>query len=319
MVKLVKLVFALIVFYLLFRFAGVSDLIAVFVRISWSYVSLLIILPFIMIWASSIKWQVFIRATGHDARILQLMKFYTVGYFFNTFLPSFIGGDVVRSYHLGQELNNYRLAFAATFLERFTGLLAMCLISLSFVLAGSEITKGVEIVVYLMATVTVLVALPCFSEHCAKISFFVTRRGLSLFGPAKYFGQLTQLTDKIEEAMSFARHNGNLLIKAMIWSLVFHSLTVVNTYVAGLALGISGVSITGLFVVVPLVLLVGMAPVTPGGLGIQEGAFMFFLNRLGISEAEALGVGLVIRAKTMLIGLVGGIFWLAVKSKRTNK
>ena len=316
MKSIVKFVFALGVFVFLFRFAGVSDLGQVFCQVSWFYVFILVLLSFVLIWASSVKWQIFVRAAGHEAQLVQLMKFYTVGYFFNTFLPSFVGGDLARSYHLGRELNDYKLAFAATFLERFTGLLSMCLLSFCFVLAGSEITKGVEVVVYIMAGVTVLAALPCFSERCARLCFLLCRKcaGLAAFFVSK--AKFHHLLDQLEEAMGFARHNGALFVKAMFWSLVFHSLTVINTYVAGMALNVSVLSITGLFVVVPLVLLVGMAPVTPGGLGLQEGAFMFFLNRLGLSQAEALGIGLVIRAKTLLIGVVGGVIWLTIRGKK---
>jgi uncharacterized membrane protein YbhN (UPF0104 family) len=104
----------------------------------------------------------------------------------------------------------------------------------------------------------------------------------------------------------------------MALSFLFHLLTVVNTYAAGWAIGWESPNFGGLFVVVPLILLVSMIPITPSGLGLTEGAFVFFLQRVGATEVEGLGVALVLRAKVVIIAAVGGLLWLGVKNlKRT--
>ncbi len=92
-----------------------------------------------------------------------------------------------------------------------------------------------------------------------------------------------------------------------------HVLTVINTYTAALAIGWTDANFTGMFVVVPLVLLVSMVPLTPNGLGIQEGAFLFLLKRIGATEAQGLGVGILLRAKVMVLAVVGGILWWYVR------
>ena len=74
----------------------------------------------------------------------------------------------------------------------------------------------------------------------------------------------------------------------------------------------------GLFIVVPLVLLVSMVPLTPAGIGIQEGAFLFFLQRIGATEAQGLGVGVVLRAKVMVIAMLGGLLWLYVRKSEDS-
>lgn len=55
-------------------------------------------------------------------------------------------------------------------------------------------------------------------------------------------------------------------------------------------------------------LVVGLAPVTIGGLGLREGVVVFFLTRLGVSGADALALSLLAFAVTVLaIGIVGGL------------
>jgi uncharacterized protein (TIRG00374 family) len=119
--------------------------------------------------------------------------------------------------------------------------------------------------------------------------------------------------------MEYARGNPILFFKALAYSFLFHVLTVVNTYVACRAIGWEDPQFFGLFVVVPLILLVGMLPLTPNGVGLQEGAFVFFLQRVGSSASQGLAVGLVLRAKVILLALVGGIIFLRMKSKRKEQ
>jgi uncharacterized membrane protein YbhN (UPF0104 family) len=55
-------------------------------------------------------------------------------------------------------------------------------------------------------------------------------------------------------------------------------------------------------------LIVGLAPITIGGLGLREGAVVYLLTRLGIDGADALSLSLLAFAVTVLaVGFVGGL------------
>ena len=279
----------------------------------------LAVLSVALIWVSSVKWQLFVRAAGHEASISQLMQLYTIGYFVNSFTPSFVGGDVVRSLQLGKDLSNRRDAFVATFFERFTGLLAMTTLGLFFALAGAQATKGIEFVVILVGLGTLAIAGVCFSQTGSALAFRLASLSVERLSFLPFRPKLLSFISQLDEAFSVGRGNQLLIAKAMLWSFAYHSLAVVNTYVAAQAVGWENPSFAGLFVVVPLVLIVGMVPVTPSGLGIQEGAFLYFLKRIGGTQAQGLGVGIVLRAKTLIIALIGAFLWSALRSKSTTE
>ena len=294
-------------------FAGADELVASLAALNIRYVVALILLSVVLIWASSMKWQIFVRAMGHDASILTLMKLYTLGYFFNVFTPASIGGDVIRSYHLGAKLESQRDAAVATFLERFTGLLAMALLGVLFVTLGSDVTAGLEVAIFLVGAATTAVAVVCFSTPINRMTFALLRKLLlRVLGSEQRAFRFLRVLEKLAIGMAAARADKLLLAKGLLWSVVFHALTVLNTYVAALAVGWESPSVTGLFVVVPLVLLVSMVPITPNGVGIQEGAFVFLLERIGGTRAQGLGVGIVLRAKVMLIALLGWLIWISM-------
>ena len=61
--------------------------------------------------------------------VLHLFNLYLVGYFVNLFMPSYLGGDLVRSWYAGKEIGQHE-ALAATILERYTGFVAMIVLAI---------------------------------------------------------------------------------------------------------------------------------------------------------------------------------------------
>jgi uncharacterized protein (TIRG00374 family) len=308
-----RFVFAVALLGGMIYLAGTADVLHVLMGIELKYVFCLMFLSAVLIGISCIKWRLFIRAWGHDASLLHLMKIYTITYFYNVFAPSFLMGDLARSYHLGQKLENQKDAFAATFLERITGLLAMVLLGTGFVAFGARATAGVELAILAVSFIVIVCALICFSESAFNLASRLAVSLLRIVRLKKPAAKLETLCEEISKAVDLARHNEILFAKAMFWSFCFHFGTVVNTYVAARAIGWSDPDFGGLCIIVPLVLLVAIASLTPGGIGIQEGAFMFLLQRIGATRPESLSVGLVLRAKTMLTALVGWALWMTLK------
>src|SRR5690606_31991676 len=114
------------------------------------------------------------------------------------------------------------------------------------------------------------------------------------------------LLQRLHWAFAGARRNKRLILPALGWSFIFHVCAVLNTYVAAKAIGWEDPSFSGMFVATPLALLVGVIPLTPSGLGLQEGAFVFFLERIGGERSQGVLVAFVLRIKAVLVGLLGG-------------
>jgi len=314
-----RLLFALFLLAALLHIVHIQQVLDALSHIRLKYIAALVVLTVVLIWISCVKWQMFIRATGHDAAIIPLMKYYTMSYFFNMFLPSSLGGDMARSIQLGIHLKSYKSAFAATFVERLTGFLAMILMGVSFVAIGSHATAGVEAAVLFVAFFSVLGALVCFSRTLSGFCFSLAVTLCRRLGLRQAADKLDALFQKVTDSIEFARHDSRLFGKAMILSLLFHLLAVVNAYVCALAVGWQTAEFGSLCMVVPLVLLVSIAPITPSSIGIQEGAFLFFLMRVGATQGEGLGVAFLLRAKVILTACVGGMLWLISRNSSGQK
>ena len=63
-------------------------------------------------------------------------------------------------------------------------------------------------------------------------------------------------------------------------------------------------------VLTPIVLLVSSVPLSVNGLGVWEWAFGVYLAQAGIPMDQGLAVALLLRAKNLLLSLVGGVLFL---------
>jgi uncharacterized protein (TIRG00374 family) len=245
-----------------------------------------------------------LEARGARVSALKLFNLYLVGYFVNTLLPSFVGGDITRSYYLGRTIGQYE-AFTATILERYTGIVAM--VSLGFLciwIAPNvtwEIQAAVTIITLGVAVLTITALSPRLMALVSRLPY-----GSRIAGPL----------EKVQQGLRFAASRPGLMARAMALSYLYHTLTVVNTMAAAYAIGWTDVPASDLFTVLPLILLVGALPLTPSGLGTQEGAFFYFLQGLGATKEQALAVALVLRAKSYVLGVWGGAVWTSLRSAR---
>ena len=76
------------------------------------------------------RWQILLVAKQVPMAIRRAISLYFIGNFFNNFLPTSIGGDAVRAYSAGADMDNRMDAFASVFIERFIGLFAIVFLAL---------------------------------------------------------------------------------------------------------------------------------------------------------------------------------------------
>jgi glycosyltransferase 2 family protein len=263
----------------------------------------LMLISVLLIYISALKWQLFLAAFGSFIPALRLFRLYLVGYFVNLILPSFVGGDAVRSWYVGRTSGQHH-AFTSTILERYTGFLAMVALAVVFVWFAEQATFEIKVLVL------------CVALGLAVGTFLaLSTKALALFAKLPRTQPIIHHLHKVQAGLQLAARNKPLLVKALLLSVLYHSVTVVNTIAAGYVVGWDNAPVQELFVVLPLILIIGALPITPSGLGIQEGAFLYFLSTLGASPAQALGVALVLRAKSYVLAALGWICWLLEKNR----
>ena len=304
--RLLRNAAALLILAALFLLVDFAELLTALSQLSVGAVLGLLVISAMLILLSALKWKLFIKALSKPVSVLRLFMLYMVGYFINLLLPSYIGGDAVRSFYIGREVGQHHAA-AATIMERYTGLVAMMILALVCMWLTDLVTVEIKLAVALMAVGLMLITLLSLSSWVLKVLAGIPR-----------LASVVSHLKRIQDGFHAVRGKPGLLAATMVLSFLYHSLTVVNTLVAAWAVGWDSPPLTEMFVVLPVILLIGSLPLTPSGLGLQEGAFFYFLQGLGATPAQALGIGIVLRAKSYVLALIGWLVWATLPRNVTQ-
>jgi glycosyltransferase 2 family protein len=300
---LLRCLFGLSLLGLVVSLVESQALYAVFSSVSLGYIALLILISVILIEISVVKWRLFLRFFGGEAKLLELFSLYLAGYFFSTFLPSQVGGDAVRSWSLGKRVGQ-RVALSSTILERYTGLLTMLFFGCIGLCFAPKVPFLALLFYFFICIAVAGGTIAILNQKILKILFFYTPF-------KKYEKKLLAL----REGLASVIKSPKTLFIGFVLSVFFNYMMVVNLWVACHAVGWTQVYFIDLCLVLPLISVVGNIPVSPSGLGVQEGAIYFFLQSIGATPSQSLGVALILRAKVMLLAVVGGVVYMFSKNQ----
>lgn len=298
--KSFKIIASILVFGLLLSQVEISQLFDAFKGLTFGSILFLMLISFILLYVSAIKWSYFLKAFGSPVSVVRLFNLYLLGYFVNLIAPSYIGGDAARSYYIGKDVGQHK-AFAATILERYTGLVAMLSLGVVFVWFVELVTLPMKLAIFGAALGLVIATVFVLSPKLLEV---LTRIPL--------LSKSVPHLRKIQESLHLAKGDRFLLAKALALSYLYHTFTVINVLSAAYVVGWIDPPIRELFVALPLVLLISALPLTPNSLGIQEGAYYYFLSGLGAPGSAALAIGLILRAKQYVLALLGWIVFMIV-------
>jgi uncharacterized protein (TIRG00374 family) len=113
------------------------------------------------------------------------------------------------------------------------------------------------------------------------------------------------LIDKLEEFGENATKTRSAIPEITLFTILCWILKGFEWYFLGLAVGITNISWLGFFLLHPLITAFGFVPLTPSGIGFQEGAIVGIFLLLGTDIRLALSFALLSRALLIIEDLIG--------------
>jgi glycosyltransferase 2 family protein len=255
--------------------------------------------------SGGLKWYVLLRAQGIDVPFTAILAYTFEGVFFNNFLPANVGGDVMRGYGLAKHTDRVAEAAVSVVVDRIVGLIAF--MSAAFVCAVVVVffTGQRQLMGAVLASGLGMAALA--SLFAAVLSRHVRALVERLFRN-RWLARLAPVYGRLSDALSAYRFKFGRLVLAFCVSLGTLILSNVANYMVVQALG-GGISLLHIFLFNPLIAFVLLIPVSVGGLGLNQGAFVFFYGLVGVRQEVALPVSLVMQIIIYITSLPGGVLW----------
>ncbi|MBI5870216.1 MAG: flippase-like domain-containing protein [Actinobacteria bacterium] len=252
---------------------------------------------------SVFKWKMVIQAQGASVSWPYLTSIFYMGLFFNNFLPTNFGGDLVRIYKLSRATGNTVDATSSVVLDRASSTFALLMIALvAALLELRRLGTGLALTILGMFVVFLLLIGLFASERTARrLARFPVLR-------ADPFGMRRHLRDFYMSVNQF-RDQKKTMAAVMVLSIIYQALYVVSVNLLALSLDIH-LPIAFYFLFIPIVLAVGMIPLSLNGLGVREGAWVLLFTQAGVPAAEALSMSVLNTLMITAVSMIGGIFYL---------
>lgn len=255
---------------------------------------------------SAYKWQVLLRARGWKISLSTLSRVYFVGIFMNNFLPSSIGGDMMRIYQVGDKINNTSEAAASVILERLLATVGLALLAVVALVPNSgRLGAQASLVLEVLAV-------------CLVITFVVARP--SVLRPLKriewaWWQKIVVMLQKINLVIQSYREQPRAILAVVLYSMLFQLTIVIINYFLLQAMGITAIHLWHCAIVVPIISAVSMIPVSINGLGIREASYVILFQPLGLTATQAVTLSLLFFLVVTLVSLIGGVFFVLDKKQ----
>lgn len=243
------------------------------------------------------KWRLVVNAAGAQLDFRTSAQCYAGGLFGTLFLPSIIGGDVVRLAVGLRRSPNPAAVLAGNVADRFIdvtaqgGLVLVGILLLPGALPTSLQGQAQKALIYLGATFALLV-------FCGLLLYRPLLKGRSV----RFRRRLARLRHALR-SVSAAPH---VLLGAWLMGTAVQSAFLVLTAKLAETCGLV-LPLRDWFFAWPLAKLAAVLPLTQGGIGVREAALVGLLSPFGAAPHLVLAAGLVWEAVVITGGLISGL------------
>ena len=247
-----------------------------------------------------VRWIMLMKALNLSASWGQTFRYFFIGLFCNLFLPTSIGGDVVKAIGMSRSVGNKAKVFASVVLDRLSGFGGLVVLALGAYLFGHQVIDAPSVMIPVIS-LTVLSLTVGFMLFHEKVYTFCYRIFLPI--PRVHKALMDMHSDVV-----LMKARKRTAVGCVLLSALFQVMGAFMYYLIALALG-QHVSLTYFLVVAPIVCAITFLP-SIGGLGVREVGWVYFLARVGVDKGLAASISLISFFFVIVIGILGGIFYV---------
>jgi uncharacterized protein (TIRG00374 family) len=303
---LFKLVFGFgLLLYLVLYIARPQEIIAVFKNVFWPMAVLAFGLHAFGFLFSALRWKLILDEYGADFSIPQLIRSLLVGSFFNLFLPTRFGGDVVRVSDTRHIEQGATASLAVIIYERMSGIVALLVFALLASLLKIGFIKEMPLLY-----VSLLVSL--LGIFLLVLAWKKLPRGFlaNIRCRRSWLQKILDKADKFHAIiLDFVNHRA-LSKKVFFWALLLQLNVVLHYYLIGQALKLDRIPLLDYFFAIPIMLFILSFPVSINGIGVRDLFLIQLFTYYGYPAQVAIAFSLLDVAFNLLLGIGGGLIYV---------
>ncbi len=296
---LISLAFIGLLFYLVRE--DIPQVISALKNIHRPLLALSVLISLATVLILSKRLQLIFAAEDVKIKLSEATHLTFIGYFFNNFLPTSVGGDIVKVMCASRITKNPVKSVTSVLMDRIFGLFTFVLIpSISLLFFLKQIKNpAVPMIIYSFMGLSLFFFFILFNRNVARRFGFIEVI-------LNYFRLGKKARSIYDGLHNFKNHKG-VVAQAILLSIIGQSINILVLYFMAKALG-ANAELIYFYLLVPVVHLLSMLP-SLNGLGIREGAYTYFLSPY-LGRENAVALGLLWLGLLFFLSLIGGIIYL---------
>lgn len=294
-----RTIFTIVLLGVLLYWIPLGDLLGAFASVRLLPIAFAFLVTTTVYGIAVFKLKIALDVQTQPQRFKDVFNAYYIGNFFNNFIPTSVGGDLVKAF----QLNKLRPVSAtqsvlAILVERVSGILVLAFLGLYFLVFEPSLysTVGFGMSPEGRTWLLLLVALGLLF---VPISWSVSRMNTS---DAGWF-------EKLQRILGFPFDYPLASASVLVLSFLHHFLRGINYLLVLSAFG-GSLSLLKILFILPLIAAASFLPISLGGIGLREGIITFCLQAFGLPLGISFGTSLILRGFSIVHSLTGGVLYL---------
>lgn len=262
-----------------------------------------------------VKWWVLLGGRAADVSFATVQRALFLSDYHGLLFPNTLAVDALRAVLLRHHPRGLTFTAASIVADRVINLgvaasVALLALGLTHLVIDQPFAPGVVLAVLVVAGAVLVLTLALTSKRLANGLIRVLRaiadRGLG----RTVIGRVLDKVGAMHEAMRTMLTDPRIMRSALLLAIVLMLVRALWTYLLFLAIGVA-VNPLWILTLMPVVTMIALLPVTVLGLGLKDGAFVFFFGGVGVAASAALAVSLssyaVIIGCNLVLGLLATV------------
>jgi len=251
---------------------------------------------------AAFRWYLLVRDRSPAVQYSRIVRLVFVSSFLGMFLPGGVGVEVVRVYGLARSTSDLSLSLASVLVERVLGMLVLILlVFVGLIYAPTGVLPD-------SLGTAAWIGLACLLGGVIGISYPIFRNIFDRILHVLNLHFLREHLQRFYDAFDVYKTQPYVIgwsILAAFVSIVFR---IMPTVILAHALKID-ISLVHFAIFLPIIHFLASIPVSIGGLGVRETAFVWLFGIVGVSQTAAFTLSLMIYALSILSALPGGWYY----------
>ncbi len=277
-----------------------GDIVASLVGVNFGIIGICAVLIVVNVSLQGYRLKIIFLGEDIDITLRRSLELTFVGYFFNNFMPTAVGGDIVKAHYAGVSSGKRVQSYASVFMDRMIGLYTFIIVAAIALIIdrGRLELPGVRPIVFVLMIMGIAGYVVLTHEI---IAVFLEK----IFTRIRMFG-IGKKLNSVYAVVHDYRNRRDVIIKSAVTSLAAQLVYFSVIYLVFIALG-EAVTIGNIMLIMPVVIFVSMLP-SIGGLGVREGAIVALFTPL-VGKDSSFAASLLVLASLLFISLIGGLIY----------